>query len=171
MGRFPMVVSAAVASAMIVVAVAALDAVGADKTNAQGKTDDRLVAAFAACVRDRGVEVPALTGVALERWVKTHRLPMATARACKTALAGQPPVSSDAAKADAAKIAACLRSHGLHPPTDAVELKLWISEQRSPEVEAALKDCGMGPAPRCGDKDDKPAGGGTRPDARAVPDA
>jgi hypothetical protein len=147
MSRFSMVLAAAVTSAMIVVAVAALDAVGADKSNAKATNG---VDAFAACLRDHGVQVPALTGVQLERWLKTHPMPRTPGVTCKTALAGAPPTATAAAKADAEKIAACLRAHGLNPPTAPAELKRWIVTQDDPEVTQALKECGLGPAPDCG---------------------
>ena len=158
MGRFRMAMAAAVSTAMIVVAVAALDAVGADKTNAQDKRTDPMVAAFASCLRDRGVQVPALSGIELAVWLKTHELPMTAARACKTALADTPPQASEAAKADAEKIAACLRAHGFDAPTDPVALKQWMARQRGTAVQEALKDCGVGPAPKdCGGGEDKGA--------------
>lgn len=153
MRRLSMVLAAAVASALIIVAVAALDAVGADKSPAPGKDD--LAGRFAQCLRDRGAAVPALSGVQLERWLKTHEPPLATARACKTALAGiaAPDVRSSG-NADAKKIATCLRAHGLTPPTAPDDLKRWILGHRDDAaVSRALEECGMGPPPSCGDKE------------------
>jgi hypothetical protein len=158
MRGFRMSLAAAVTSALVVVGVVALDAVGADKTNASGKGEDPLVGQFAACLRDHGVQVPALQRGELAHWLKTQDVPLAAARACKTALAPEPPVSDDADRADAAKIAACMRSHGLNPPTDPAELKRWIGSQRGAEFEAAMEDCGLGgPPPGCGGEKDKRA--------------
>ena len=145
MRRFSTVVTAAVASAMIVIAVTTLDAVGADKPRADAAIT---VNAFAACLRDRGVDVPNLSGSALDRWLKRTELPMDAARACKTALAGS--VDGRATEVEVTKIVQCLRTHGFSPPTDPIELKRWIGEQRDPDVMRALKECGVGPAPAPG---------------------
>jgi hypothetical protein len=152
MGRLRMTLAAAVITGMVVVAVAALDAVGADKVNA----NDGLAMQFATCLRDRGVAVPNLGVAELDRWFATHRLPEATARACKTAVA--PPYKARAATADAEKLAACLRAHGLQPPTDPVALKEWIGAHHGETAVArALEQCGFGPPPpACGDKDNGP---------------
>src|SRR5262245_24208669 len=148
MGRVRMALAAAVASALAVAAVAALDAVGADKVAAA----DDPAAAFADCMRDHGAAIPNLGGVALERWLKTHPLPDATARTCKVAIA--PPIDKRVAAADARRLAACLRARGLNPPTEPIALKQWIGAHRGAAVDHALEDCGVGPAPACGDKDD-----------------
>jgi hypothetical protein len=155
MRGFQMAVMGAVASAMVVVAVVALDAMGAASTDASGTGGDPLVAEFVSCLRDHGVAVPSLTGGELGLWLKTHELPDDAARACKTAMADNPPVTERSAKADAAKITACVRDQGFDPPTDPVALKRWIGEQRGPAIEDALKECGVGPAPKagCGDED------------------
>jgi hypothetical protein len=156
MRGFRLAVTAAVASAMVVAAVAALDAMGAEKTKANG--DDPLIAAFASCLRDHGVQVPALTGASLGRWLKTQEIPGDAARACKTSIGGAPPPSDDrAANADAAKIAACLRDHGFDPPTDPVALKQWIAKQSGTAFRDALTACGMAPPSEGGCGDHKPA--------------
>ena len=101
MRGFRMAVTAAVASAMVVAAVAALEAMGAQETKGNG--DDGAIAAFASCLRDHGVQVPALTGARLGLWLKTHEVPGDAARACKTAIGGASTSSDREAKADAAK--------------------------------------------------------------------
>ena len=152
MRRLSMVTAAAVASALLVVAVAALDAVGADGVSAQPKDD--LVVRVAQCLRDRGVAVPALSGETLMRWLDTHRPPEAIARACKEAVAPPGPKLTVVRKPadDVKKLTACLRAHGLDAPSAPDELKRWMLAH---EDEAVLKDCGMGPPPSCGDKDGK----------------
>jgi hypothetical protein len=139
---------------LVVVAVAALDAVGADKTAA--KPPDDLVARVAECLRDRGVAVPALSSEALMRWLDTHEPPDAIARACKAAVA--PPGMKGKPTDDVRKIAACLRAHGVTPPSAPDDLKRWIIEHKGDAaVTHALKECGMGPPPSCGDKDEQGA--------------
>src|SRR3954452_8368034 len=150
MRQFRMTLAAALASALVVVAVAALDAVGADKTIAKGSEITQLVA----CLRDRGVDVPNLSGAALDRWLQRSDIPEADARACKAAIAdSMGPTEVRAAKSDSVdKIVTCLRAKGFDPPTDPIALKRWIGEQGG-AVERALEDCGMGPTPDCGGKD------------------
>jgi hypothetical protein len=151
MRQFRMTLGAAIASALLVVAVAALDAAGADKTIAKDDEITQLVA----CLRNRGVDVPNLSGVALDRWFARGDVPEADGRACKTALAdSMGPTEVRAAKSDGVdKIVACLRAKGFDPPTDPIALKRWIGENRGGAVERALEECGIGPAPDCGGKD------------------
>ena len=124
MSRLSLVVAAALASAMIVVAVTALDAVGADAPTPT----------IAQCLRDRGV-LP-------------HKQPsLAVARTCKQAVA--PPADNST---DVNQLTACLRTHGAQPPSAAGDLKRWILQHQSdPAVASALKQCGMGPPAGCGD--------------------
>jgi hypothetical protein len=155
MRRFSVVLTAAVACAMVVVALSALDAVGAGSSPPNPKAD--VSGQLVQCLRDRGVAVPALTGRPLERWLQAHEPPLATARACKEAVAkteappGRTPADD---KADLARITACLRAHGLRPPTAAMDLKRWIlAHEGDAAVGNALQGCGMAPPPGCGDKD------------------
>jgi hypothetical protein len=153
MRQFRMALGAAIASALVVAAVAALDAVGADKTSAKDGELTQLVA----CLRDRGVDVPNLTGLALDRWFARSDVPEADGRACKGAIADSiGPTKVRAAKAQGVdKIIACLRAKGFDPPTGPIALKRWIGEQRGGAVKRALEECGIGPAPDCGGNDDK----------------
>ena len=123
MTRLAMVV---VASALIVVAVTALDAVGADSRTAKPKTT------IAQCLRDHDVAVP-------------QQAPLAVARACKQAAGG----SAAGDTADATKLVACLRAHGAQSPSAPEALKPWILQHQS---DPALKACGVGVSPGCGDK-------------------
>jgi hypothetical protein len=154
MRDFRMALGAAVASALVVVAVVALDAVGADKTKANAKKSE--ITQLVACLRDRGVDVPALSGAALDRWFARSDVPEADARACKTAIAGSiAPSDARAGKADGVdRIVACLRAKGFDPPTDPIALKRWIGERRGGAVKRALEECSAGPAPDCGGKDE-----------------
>lgn len=102
MRRVPMFLAAAVSSALIALAVLTLDSVGAQGSEPPAASTD-LATRFTTCMRDRGIDMPVLDTRGLDRWVKTHRLPDADARACKTALAD---VADKAAGADARKKAA-----------------------------------------------------------------
>lgn len=106
MRRLSLVVVAAVASAMIVVGVTSLDAVGAGGGTAT----------------------------------------------TKKALAGHVPKPADDAT-EANRLITCLRAHGAQPPSAPADLKRWIVQHQSdPAVANALKQCGVGPPPGCGDK-------------------
>jgi hypothetical protein len=150
MRRLTMVLAAAVATAMLVIAVSALDAVGADPP---ATAPDDLTAKLADCLRDRGVAVPALTGDALDHWLQTHRIPDAEGRACKMAVA--PPEMREAPSAGVKQLRECLRAQGFDVPTDPVALKQWIGSQRGTAAQNAIAKCGVGikpePAPKpCG---------------------
>ena len=99
MRRVPMVIAAGVTTAIIVLGVNALAPAGAEE-NPGRQAGSALVDRFADCMRDRGVAIPALRGAALDRWLDTAHLPIAEARACKTALADV----ADQAKNDAEKL-------------------------------------------------------------------
>ena len=112
MRRVPMIIAASVTTAIIVLGVNALAPVGAQEKPGPPAGSD-LVDRFADCMRDRGVAIPALQGAELDRWLDKARLPIADARACKTALAGvaeRQEATADARKlkvAAAEKLAAC----------------------------------------------------------------
>jgi hypothetical protein len=165
-----MALAAAVATAMLVIGVSALDAVGADPPT---KSPDDLTARLAACLRDRGAAIPALTGTALDHWLQTHRLPDSDVRACKTAVAPRGPDEREAPSKSVEELSSCLRAHGLDVPTDPLTLKQWIGDQRTRAALDALKKCGLAMKPDPG----KPAPCGAappdspkapRPDARGV---
>jgi hypothetical protein len=150
MRRLSTVMAAAVASAMIVIAIAALDAVGADNSAAKPKAD--FMTQIGQCLRDHGVAVPALTGEQLDTWLKHHEPPLAAGRACKQALA------PEASKAAGVDVTACLRAHGVTPPQAIDDLKRWILAHKDEAAVAdAMKQCDMGPPPSCGDKDEQRA--------------
>jgi hypothetical protein len=149
MSRFTMVLAAAVATAMLVVAVSALDAIGA---GSPAKAPDDLTAKLANCLRDRGIPVAALTGDALDRWLQTHRIPDAAGRACKEAVAPRGAEAREAPSQDAKQLSACLRGQGLDAPTDPMALKPWIGHQTSRAALDALKQCGLVMKPEPGVK-------------------
>jgi hypothetical protein len=142
MSRFTMVLAAAFATAMLVIAASALDAVGADPP-AKASAEDQLIGKLADCLRDRGVTVPALTGDELDRWLQTHRIPDAEGRACKTALAPRGTEVREAPSASVKELTSCLRAQRLDVPTDPVALKQWIGSQRSRTTLDAMKKCGL----------------------------
>jgi hypothetical protein len=167
MSRLTMVLAAAVATGMLVVAVSTLDAVGADPPAKAAATD--ITGRLADCLRSRDVAVPALSGDALDRWLQTHRLPDATVRACKTAVAPRGEVRA-ATTADVKQLGECLRAHGFAAPSAALALKQWIGEQHSPAALRAIKECGVvpGPAPCGAAKKPSVSPKATRPDAGAA---
>lgn len=162
MSRFSMVLAASVATAMLVIAIATLDAVGAGKPTADSVLQQR----FADCMRSHDVAVPALSGEALDRWFDTHPAAGETVRACKMAVAPGPDVARKVApdpgetrKADtlhAEKLAACLQARGLDAPSDPYALKRWVSQQHTAAATSALQACGLAQEPACGDKKPMP---------------
>jgi hypothetical protein len=156
-----MVLAAAVATAMLVIAASALDAVGAD-TPAKDSAAGDLNAKLADCLRARGVAIPALDGAALDRWLPTHRLADADVRACKMAVAPRGTEVREAQSKSVKELSSCLRAQGLDVPTDPVALKEWIGHQGSRAALDALKKCGlvMKPDPS---PDGKPAPCGVGP--------
>ncbi|HEX5621325.1 MAG TPA: hypothetical protein VFX51_23065 [Solirubrobacteraceae bacterium] len=161
MTRFTMVLAAAVATAMLVIATSALDAVGADPP-AKASAEDTLIGKLADCLRGRGVAVPALDGAALDRWLQTHRLPDADGRACKTALAPRGTEVREAPSESVKELSACLRAQGLDVPTDPVALKDWLGHQRGRTTLDAMKTCGLVMKPDPG-LERKPAPCGVEP--------
>jgi hypothetical protein len=158
MSRFTMVLAAAVATAMLVVAASALDAVGADPP-AKASTEAELTSKLADCLRGRGVAVPALEGAALDRWLQTHRIPDAEGRACKEELAPRGTEVREAESKSVEELRSCLQAQGLNVPTDPVALKDWIGHQQSRAALGALKTCGLVMKPDPGpDKQPAPCG-------------
>lgn len=148
MRRVPMVIAAGVTTAIIVLGVNALAPVGAQE-KPDGQAQATLVERFADCMRDRGVAIPEVQGAALDRWLDTAHLPIAEARACKTALA--PAADPKDGAADARKLATCLRDQGLDAPTEPMQLKQWIGRQDKAAVADAFEACGFGgPEASCG---------------------
>jgi hypothetical protein len=169
MGRFTMVLAAAVATAMLVIAVSTLNAVGADPPT---KASNDLTSRLADCLRGRGVAVPALSGPALDRWLPTHHLPDADVRACKMAVAPRPATIREAPSVSVKKLTECLHAQGFDVPSDPLALKQWIGAQRSPAVLRALKQCDVAPVPDpapCGKPKQAPSKPkATRPDPGAA---
>jgi len=167
MRRFTMVLAASVATAMLVVAVSALDAVGADPP---AKAPDDLTGQLAGCLRDRGIAIPAVTGDELDHWLQTHSIPDADGRACKEAIAPRGAAEVREAESQGVKqLRDCLTAKGLDVPTDPIALKQWIGHQTSRAALDALKQCGLVMKPEPGAK---PAPCGTapaqKPDSAAI---
>jgi hypothetical protein len=159
--------AAAVVTAMLVVAVSALDAVGADPpakaaADVTGKAPLDLTAKLADCLRGRGVAVPALTGTELDHWLRTHRLADADVRACKEAVAPRDAEVRAAPSEGAKQLSECLGGQGFDVPTDPMALKEWIGHQRTRTALGALKACGLVMKPDPG-ADGKPAPCGVTP--------
>ncbi len=161
MSRFTMVLAAAVATAMLVIGVSALEAVGADPP-AKASAADELTGKLADCLRGRGVAIPALEGAALDRWLQTHRLADADVRACKMAVAPRGTEVREARSQGVKELSSCLRAQGFDVPTDPVALKEWIGHQRSRTALDALKQCGLVMKPDPG-PDGQPAPCGAAP--------
>jgi hypothetical protein len=159
MSRFTMVLAAAVATAMLVIAASALDAVGADTPTKASAADD-LTGKLADCLRDRGAAIPALDGAALDRWLQTHRLADADVRACKMAVAPRGTEVREAQSKSVKELSSCLRAQGFDVPTDPVALKEWIGRQSSRPALDALKQCGLVMKPDPGPEKPAPCGVG-----------
>jgi hypothetical protein len=150
-----MVIAAGVTTAIIVLGINALAPVSAQES---GRTRSDLATRFADCMRDRGVAIPARHGAALDRWLRSADLPIADARACKTALADV--AARQDSKADARKLVTCLRAQGLDPPSDPMQLKPWIGRQDTAAIQDALEACGVSESkPSCAGEKPVPAGG------------
>jgi hypothetical protein len=157
MSRFTMVLAAAVSTALLVIAVSALDAVGADPP-AKAADEYDLTGKLADCLRGRGVAVPELERAALDRWLRTHRLADADVRACKMAVAPRGEARSPGVK----ELSGCLRAKGFDVPTDPAALKDWLGHQTSRSALAAMKECGLVMKPDTG-LDPKPVPCGVEP--------
>jgi hypothetical protein len=121
----------------VVLATAAAAAVAAAITIPAGADEQANADAnFVNCMRTNGVDMPAdLRGFAIKQWVGAHE--------------SQPSVTDALQKcAPAAKqgdgngpqaLIACLKDHGLQPPTAATQLKDWLGTQDA----SVLKACGV----------------------------
>jgi hypothetical protein len=88
------------------------------------------------CMRTNGIDIPADTrGFAIKQWIAAHESQPSVMDALKKC-------APDEKKGDSiavASLVACLKSHGLQPPTDPVALKQWLLSQ-NPSV---IKACGV----------------------------
>jgi hypothetical protein len=88
------------------------------------------------CMRTNGVDIPADTrGFAIKQWIAAHESQPSVADALKKC-------APDAKKGDGVAVdtlVACLKSHGLNPPADPVQLKQWMATQDP----SAIKACGV----------------------------
>ena len=148
---------AATAAAAAVAAAISLPA-GADDGARKSASDE--LAAFTSCLREHGLAVPTdLDPVALKQWLGAHEgsaEAQAAMKACE-------PFTSGPDKAPAAppeELLACLRGHGLTPPTTIDELKPWMAQQDGTAAgRATLSECGVDSRPVDKARGDGPCGG------------
>jgi hypothetical protein len=128
MKRFLTVIAAtAVAAAVTIPAIADSD---------QGDPAD---ATFVSCLRTNGIDIPAGTrGFAIKQWLVAHDSPSVNDALKKCA-----PDAKQGDPVEVTRLIACLKDHGLQPPTDPVALKQWLGEQDGDAVRNALKACGV----------------------------
>jgi hypothetical protein len=130
MKRFLTVIAATAVAAAITI-----PAIANDSGSGSGSGSDP-EATFVNCMRTNGVDIPADTrGFAIKQWIAAHESQPSVTDALKKC-------APDEKKGDSiavASLVACLKSHGLQPPTDPVALKQWLGSQ-DPSV---IKKCGV----------------------------
>ncbi len=121
----------------VVLATAAAAAVAAAITlpaGADPSSDSE--ATFVNCLRTNGVDIPADTrGVAIKQWLSAHDSQPSVNDALKKCAPDEK--TGDAIGVE--QLTACLRDHGLQPPTAPDQLKQWLGSQPT----ATLKACGV----------------------------
>lgn len=150
MNRFTMTLLAAAAAAVVATAVVVLPAIGDSGTKGTGKDPD--VSDLSACLARHGLPGAPTTGLELKQWLagKQNQDP----RAVQAALDACQPSGHAASPSgpEAARMSACLRSHGLDAPTAPADFKRWVGEQqqadRSKALDDALGACKMALAPQ-----------------------
>jgi hypothetical protein len=120
----------------VVLATAAAAAVAAALTLPAGAdSGSDPDATFVNCLRTNGVDIPAdARGAAIKQWILAHESPSVDDAIQKCA--------PDAKKGDSIgveQLTACLRDHGLQPPTAPDQLKDWLGSQS----KETLKACGV----------------------------
>ena len=153
MSRLTIILTAAAASALATAAIVALPALGDN-----GKSGDDSVASFAACLRSHGLDgAPSDSPMALKQWLGARE--QSDPAAVKQAIgACAPPDTTpgnaerrELTDADVAKLAACMRDHGLDAPSDPAALKRWFDQRKqsgdSAAFEDAVRKCKMAVAP------------------------
>jgi hypothetical protein len=132
---------AATAASAAVTAAITLPAGASDQSNPKD-------APFVACLRDHGLAIPAdTTGDAIKGWLLAHDHANSAVEGCKP--------DNPGGDIEVAQMAACLRDHGLNPPSDPDQLKPWLVQQ---DDSAALKACGFDPGAKPTNGGDKPSG-------------
>ena len=151
---------AATAAAAAVAAAISLPA-GADDGAPKSATDE--LAAFTSCLRTHGLAVPTgLDPVALKRWLGAHEGSadaQAAMSACESFTSGPAKTPAPAPE----ELLACLRDHGLTPPTTIDQLKPWMAQQDGTAAgRATLSACGIDSRPVDKARGDGPCGGDKR---------
>jgi hypothetical protein len=93
-------------------------------------------ATFVNCMRTNGIDIPADTrGFAIKQWIAAHESQPSVTDALKKCAPDEKKGGGIAVDS----LVACLKSHGLQPPTDPVALKQWLASQDA----SAIKACGV----------------------------
>ncbi len=93
-------------------------------------------AAFVNCMRTNGIDIPADTrGFAIKQWIAAHESQPSVTDALKKCAPDEKKGGGIAVDS----LVACLKSHGLQPPTDPVALKQWLASQDA----SVIKGCGV----------------------------
>jgi hypothetical protein len=93
-------------------------------------------ATFVNCMRTNGIDIPADTrGFAIKQWIAAHESQPSVTDALKKCAPDEKKGGGIAVDS----LVACLKSHGLQPPTDPVALKQWLASQDA----SVIKACGV----------------------------
>ena len=152
---------AATAAAAAVAAAISLPA-GADS----GPKGSDELATFTSCLRTHGLAVPeGLEPMALKLWLGEHE----DSAGAHTAMDACGPRRDERVKTPGPapeELVACLRDHGLTPPTTIDQLKPWMAQQDGTAAgRAALTACGIDSRPVDKVRGDGPCGGDKPADA------
>jgi hypothetical protein len=142
MKRFVSIIAATAAAAAVAAAIS-LPA-GAD-SGARASQSDGL-ATFMSCLRAHGLAVPeGLEPMALKMWMRDHE----DSAGFQTAIgACEPDKPAKASGPAPEELVACLRDHGLTPPSTIDQLKPWVAQQDGTAAgRAALSACGIDSRP------------------------
>jgi hypothetical protein len=124
MKRFLIVIAATAVAAAVTIPAIADSGSGSDPE-----------ATFVNCMRTNGIDIPADTrGFAIKQWIAAHDAP-----SVQDALKKCAPDERKGGGVAVDSLVACLKSHGLQPPTDPVALKQWLASQDA----SVIKTCGV----------------------------
>jgi hypothetical protein len=149
MSKFSITLTAAAVSALVAAATVALPAIGDDSGSPAGpaKSGDELPA-FAACLRDHGLQGAPTVGEELKPWLARQETadPQATKAAIEACQAQLPQKPVERKPVDVSKLATCLRAHGFDAPSDPAAFKAWFARKEADDAKAidgAIADCKM----------------------------
>jgi hypothetical protein len=154
MKRLASIIAATTAAAAVAAAIS-LPA-GAD-SGAKASLADEL-ATFTSCLRAHGLAVPeGLDPVAFKMWMRDHENSAGFQAAIAACEPDKPAKASGPAPEE---LVACLREHGLTPPSTIDQLKPWTAQQDAAAAgRAALSACGIDSRPVDKARGDGPCGG------------